>query len=115
MAAEGTGPPDWEHFPHQGDVGVRGFGASPAAAFENVARALSAVVTPLEGIVAREPVEIACHAPDLEILLVDWVNGVAYEMATRRMLFRDFRVEMDGEDLRGTVLGEPGASRGSIP
>ena len=24
----------WEHFPHGADVGIRGIGASPAAAFE---------------------------------------------------------------------------------
>jgi SHS2 domain-containing protein len=27
----------WEHFPHGADVGVRGFGATAAAAFEQAA------------------------------------------------------------------------------
>ncbi len=35
----------WEHFPHAADVGVRGFGKTPAEAFEQAALALTAVVT----------------------------------------------------------------------
>ena len=35
----------WEHFPHDADVGVRGFGATAAEAFEQAALALTAVVT----------------------------------------------------------------------
>ena len=35
----------WEHFPHDADVGVRGFGPTPAAAFEQGALALTAAVT----------------------------------------------------------------------
>ncbi len=38
----------WEHFPHAADVGVRGFGKSAAEAFEQAARALTAVVTNAE-------------------------------------------------------------------
>ena len=34
----------WEHFPHDADVGVRGFGATPAEAFAQAALALTAVV-----------------------------------------------------------------------
>ena len=35
----------WEHFPHDADVGVRGWGATAAEAFEQAALALTAVVT----------------------------------------------------------------------
>jgi len=35
----------WEHFSHDADVGVRGFGATPAQAFEQAALAMSAIVT----------------------------------------------------------------------
>ncbi len=38
----------WEHFPYDVDVGLRGFGATPARAFEQAARALTAVVTHAE-------------------------------------------------------------------
>jgi SHS2 domain-containing protein len=99
--------PAWTHFPHEGDVGICGFGDSAAEAFENAARAMTAVVVPLEALAPREGVAVAVEAPDLEILLVDWLNAVIYEMATRRMLFRDFRVEIAGGSLRGEARGVP--------
>lgn len=34
-------------------------------------------------IAPREMVEIECAAPDDELLLVDWLNAVLYEMAAR--------------------------------
>ena len=96
----------WEHFPHDADVGVRGFGATPAEAFEQAALALTAVVTraPVE---ASIPVEVECAAPDLELLFVDWLNTVIYEMAVRRMLFARFKVGIENTRLRATLWGEP--------
>ena len=35
----------WEHFPHEADIGIRGFGATPAEAFEQAALAMSAAAT----------------------------------------------------------------------
>ena len=35
----------YEHFSHGADVGVRGFGASPAEAFEQAALALTAAIS----------------------------------------------------------------------
>jgi len=96
----------WEHFPHDADVGVRGFGASPAAAFEQAALALTAAVTSAE-VEPKQPVEVSCEAPDLELMFVEWLNGVIYEMAVRRMLFGRFAVRIEGLRLVGTLWGEP--------
>lgn len=97
---------DWEHFPHGADVGVRGFGNTAAAAFEATARALSAVVTsaPIE---PKIEIEIQCEAPDLELLLVDWLNAIIYEMSVRRMLFGRFDVRIVDTQLHGRIWGEP--------
>ena len=51
-------------------------------------------------------VEIQCEGPDKEILLVEWLNAVIFEMATRRMLFRCFNVHIDGNNLTGAAWGE---------
>jgi len=96
----------WEHFPHEADMGVRGFGRSKEEAFEQAAVAMTAVISDPESIEAKEMVEIACEAPDDELLLVDWLNAVVYEMATRQMLFGRFRVALDGTALRGQAWGE---------
>ncbi len=96
----------WAHFPHDADIGVRGFGPTPAGAFEQAARALTAVVTNAE-VAPATPVEIHCEAPDLELLLVDWLNAVIYEMAVRRMLFSRFAVRITGTRIDATLWGEP--------
>ncbi len=95
----------WEHFPHDADVGIRGFGPTPAAAFEQAALALTAVVTGAE-VRPEMPVDVTCKAPDLEVLFVDWLNAVIYEMAVRRMLFGRFSVRIEGDTLTGSLLGE---------
>jgi SHS2 domain-containing protein len=96
----------WEHFPHEADVGVRGFGATPAEAFEQAALALAAVVTHAE-VAAKTDVAVRCEAPDLELLFVEWLNAIIYEMAVRNMLFSRFKVCIEGSALEGTLWGEP--------
>jgi SHS2 domain-containing protein len=97
----------WEHFPHDADVGVRGFGRSPEQAFEQAALALAAVVTDPARVAAERPVDVDCEAPDLETLLVDWLNALIYEMVTRGMCFSRFKVRIDGDHLHGRAWGEP--------
>ena len=101
-----AGKARWEHSPHQADVGLRGFGKTAAAAFEQAAQALTAVVTTAE--VRREvSVQIKCEAPDLELLFVEWLNAIIYEMAVRGMLFGRFAVRIEGTRLAGILWGEP--------
>lgn len=96
----------WEHFPHAADVGVRGFGKTPTEAFEQAALALTAVVTATE-IAPKVEVQVSCEAPDLDMLFVEWLNAIIYEMAVRNMLFSRFSVRIDGTRLDGTLRGEP--------
>jgi SHS2 domain-containing protein len=97
----------WEHFPHEADMGVRGFGATEAEAFEQAATAMTAVITDPAKIATTERVEISCQAPDDELLLVDWLNAVVYEMATRKMLFSRFDIHLKDHSLTALAFGEP--------
>jgi tRNA nucleotidyltransferase (CCA-adding enzyme) len=100
----------WEHFEHQADIGVRGRGPTREDAFAMAARALTAVVTDPAAVRAQERVGIECDAPDAELLLVDWLNALVYEMAVRHMLFARFAVRIeDGPSLglQGEAWGEP--------
>ena len=96
----------WEHFPHDADVGVQGWGMTAAQAFEQVAYALTAVITHAE-VKPQLLVRVRCEAPDLELLLVEWLNAIIYEMAVRKMLFGRFAVRIDDGRLEGTLWGEP--------
>lgn len=96
----------WAHFEHGADIGVRGFGPTLATAFEQAACALTAVVTDLERVVAKELIQLACSAPDDELLLSDWLNALIYEMATRNMLFSRFEVNIEDHHLSAKAWGE---------
>ncbi|MDX1252949.1 MAG: archease [Gammaproteobacteria bacterium] len=96
----------WEHFPHQADIGVRGIGPSQAEAFEQIALALTAVITDPQLVMPSKPVNISCQAPDKELLLVDWLNALIYEMATKKMLFSRYQVTIENTRLQATAWGE---------
>ena len=104
MTAESA--PCWEHFHHVADVGVRGSGPTLAEAFEQAALAMTAVILDPTEVADTQSVEIAVSATDREMLLVEWLDALIYEMATRKMLFRRFRVAIQDRALHATAWGE---------
>lgn len=97
---------EWEHFPHGADIGVRGYGPSRDEAFVQAALALTAIVTDPRSVDAQRAVDVHCAAPDDELLLVDWLNALIYEMATRKMCFGRFEARLQNGELRGRAWGE---------
>ncbi len=96
----------WETFEHEADVGVRGSGATLNEAFAGAATALTAVICDPCTVQQRESVLIACAAPDLDLLLVDWLNALVFNMATRHMLFSRFDVTIAEGRLAARAWGE---------
>lgn len=103
---EGQGDARWEHYAHGADIGIRGIGPTLEAAFEQAAIALSGIITDPSRVARREEVTVHCQAPDHEVLLVDWLNALVYEMAVRRMILSQFRVRIEGHQLHGQAWGE---------
>lgn len=99
-------PGEWHHFSHRADMGVRGIDSTPGGAFEQVALAMVSVICDVEKVAQKTGVTIKCEAPDAEMLLVDWLNALIYEMATRNMLFSRFEVEIGEGRLQATAWGE---------
>jgi SHS2 domain-containing protein len=97
---------DWQHFAHGADIGIRGRGATPAEAFAQAAVAVTAVVTDPDLVRPEAAVRMQCHAPDLEMLLFEWLNTLVYQMATRCMLFSNFDVHIEGDRLEAVARGE---------
>jgi len=77
-----------------------------AEAFEQAAVALTAIVTDAE-VAENTSVEVACEARDVELLFVEWLNAIIYEMAVRNMVFGQFKVAISDMRLQGTMWGEP--------
>ena len=112
MSAPSASPARWEHFRHGADIGVRGLGPTREQAFEQAALALAAVVVDPSRVERLQRVEFGCAAPDAELLLVDFLNALVYQMATRRLLFGRVEVTMHepGPDelrLQARAFGEP--------
>ena len=96
----------WEHYSHPADMGIRGFGRTKQEAFGQAGLALTAVIADLQTIEPIEQIKIVCDQQDDELLFVDWLNGLLYEMATRRMLFSKFEVNIENNRLHARAWGE---------
>jgi tRNA nucleotidyltransferase (CCA-adding enzyme) len=98
--------PHWEHFEHGADIGIRGIAPTLEQAFEQTALAMTAVITNPDQISASKAISIRCKAPDNELLLLDWINELVYEMAVQGLLFKRFQVDITDGNLSATAFGE---------
>ena len=96
----------WEHFSHDADIGIRGYGDSIEAAFTQAALAMTGVICDISTVKPIRSREITCEAQDFELLFVDWLNALIYNMAVEQMLFSRFEIQIQGMVLHATVWGE---------
>ncbi|HEY5646399.1 MAG TPA: archease [Pseudomonadales bacterium] len=110
MADDPPSTGSWAHFDHAADMGIRAVGETLADVLVQTALGMTAVVTD-QPVRAERAIDIRCQAPDAELLLVDWLNAIIFEMATRRMLFGRFDVRVqplaEGFALEARAWGEP--------
>lgn len=100
----------YDFFDHTGDIGVTLTAATCDALFAAAAQAFTESITPLERVEARRPEEIAVDAPELDLLLVDFLSELLYRFDTRGWLTRDAEITLRERDggwaLEGTLSGE---------
>jgi SHS2 domain-containing protein len=96
----------WWHTEHDADIGLSALAPTRGQLFEAFAQALTAVITDPAAVNCDDSIRIHCEAPDDAMLLVDWLNALVYEMATRQMVFGEWRVTLSGMKLEALVVGE---------
>ena len=96
----------YETFEHEADIGVRGFGSSLEAAFENAARAMYSVMVKIETVKPLERRVVTASATDRELLFVEWLNSLLSLSDIERMVFSTFEVAIEGDRLFGSAWGE---------
>ncbi len=96
----------WEHFEHEADMGIRGFGPTVEAAFAEVAVALTAVVVDPQSLRTDTRKTVEVQAADPELLLLEWIDALIFEMAVNHMLFSRFALTIDDGRLTATAWGE---------
>ena len=92
---------------HTADLGLRIWGDSQEELFENAGAALSAVLTDRRRLRLEINKEILLEAPDLEALLVAWLNHLLYLYDVDAFLGREFKVsELTPQRLAAQARGE---------
>lgn len=108
----------WEEIPHTADWALRVRGEDLRSLFENAARGMAELIggegaaSPNgEGAAAGKAVrhELQLEAPDLEILLVDWLTGLLVMVEDEGAFFTEIHVsEVADLALRGWVEAKAG-------
>ncbi len=101
-----TDETSWEHFYHQADIGIRGFGPTMDQAFIQVAIALINVITSAP-INPDQSIVISCQADNPDDLLFDWLNQLIFHVAKDKFLYGRFEVQIVENRLNAVVYGEP--------
>lgn len=92
---------------HTADLGLRIWGNTLEELFENAGAALTAVLTDRRRLRLRNTEEITVEAPDLEALLVAWLNHLLYLYDVTAFLGREFRIlELTPQRLAARAWGE---------
>jgi len=95
----------WELYEHGADIGVHGVGVDRQQAFVQAALALTGAICPPDKVAATRAVEFDCESPDIELLFVDWLNRLIFEMASRHMLFSRFELDLQPTQLHARAWG----------
>jgi SHS2 domain-containing protein len=92
---------------HTADLGLRIWGRTLEELFANAGEALVATITDRRRLRPRQRQDITVEAPDLEALLVAWLNHLLYLYDVEGFLGRDFTIRsLSPEKLHATARGE---------
>jgi SHS2 domain-containing protein len=106
-AAGGGRKAKYRQLAHTADLGLRIWGATREELFENAGAALMAILTDRRRLRRVKTAEILLEAPDLEALLVAWLNHLLYLYDVDAFLGRDFKVlELTPQRLAARARGE---------
>ena len=97
----------FEYFEHLADMGIVGWGASLAEAFEEAAKAMFNLIVDIDQVKPSQRLPIHCRAEETEELFVEWLNQLLTEADINGLVLSRFRIERITEkELHGWVEGE---------
>lgn len=100
-------------FEHTGDVGVDVRASTLDRLFADAAAALVETLAEAAAVRADTTLHLTLAAPDLDLLLVDWLSELLFRFETKGFLPADCRLGVskgDGWRLDAEVVGETGAA-----
>lgn len=101
-----------ETIDHTADMGIRGWGRTPAEAFEETAAAMFEIIVNAERLAPSRQIGISCEGDDLAGLLVEFLNGCISEADVSGTVLIDVSIGALGERsgrwyVEATALGVP--------
>jgi SHS2 domain-containing protein len=106
-APRGLKKAKYRQLSHTADLGLRIWGPTREELFENAGAALTAVLTDRRRLRLRHIEKITVEAPDLEALLVAWLNHLLYLYDVTAFLGREFKIlELTPQRLAAQARGE---------
>ncbi len=91
---------------HTADIGIEAYGKNLEEAFENAAKGMFAIITGNSKIDSKIKRKIELEKEkDEELLLVDWLSELLYIHDVEKLVFGEFKVEMN-DKLLGYAFGE---------
>ena len=98
----------WEHFEVEADVGVRGWGSTPAAAVAQLTLGVFALIAAPGSVEVRERREVRAQADTPEALLVTWIDECLYVHEIEGFAVREVELTICTDTLaHGYLHGEP--------
>ena len=98
---------EFEVLEHTADIGIIAYGADLKQAFANAAKGMFSLITELKDVKEAESRIIELTSPDLESLLVAWLNELIYLFDVENILFKRFEVtSLSDTHLKAKILGE---------
>jgi SHS2 domain-containing protein len=100
----------YEFFDHTGDIAVSLRGPTLPQLFGAAATAFTDSITTIDRVEPKRPEEVDLDAPELDLLLVDFLSELLYRFDTRGWLTRYAELDLTEKDggwsLQGTLRGE---------
>ncbi|QLH41740.1 MAG: archease [Coxiellaceae bacterium] len=98
---------DIGYFDHVADIGIIGRGTTVEAAFEAAARALFAIMAPIETLHPQVMIHFEFDEADIEFVLVTWLNQLIARAKDRGLVLCQFRLMHHDNHWQGQAWGEP--------
>jgi len=82
----------FEILEHTADIRIKVYGRDLKQLFENAALGMFHILADLEGITTSTELEVEVDAPDIEELLIEWLDELLYNFYTKHVIFSAFDV-----------------------
>lgn len=98
----------YQFLEHTGDIKLKAWGQNPENLFQNITLGMLEILKPeiKKGEMKKRKIEV--RAENLELLLVDFLNELLYQMDINQEAYQDFKFKIfDNKKIEAELSGKP--------